>query len=135
MKKSVSLNKISRNPIYSFHTFISSSLLRHLYTLSPRLSPIQRLSTTTYTFHTFFFQHRVEMISVRSILIAVLSAVTTVSAVDRTSNPKLVADLKSAATALDRQALLTDKDWIFDFTKQEKWTYSPGSKSSSFFHA
>jgi len=75
------------------------------------------------------------MISVRSILIAVLSAVTTVSAVDRTSNPKLVADLKSAATALDRQALLTDKDWIFDFTKQEKWTYSPGSKSLSFFHA
>ena len=69
------------------------------------------------------------MYNTKSIVLALLSAVATVSAVDKTSNPKLVADLKSAATALDRQALLsTDQDWTFDFTKQEKWTYSPGSK-------
>jgi hypothetical protein len=69
------------------------------------------------------------MYNTKSIVLTLLSAVATVSAVDKTSNPKLVADLKSAATALDRQALLpTDKDWTFDFTKQEKWTYSPGSK-------
>ena len=40
-----------------------------------------------------------------------------VAAIDVTSNPELVAELKNAATNLDRMNLLpNDADWLFDFT-------------------
>lgn len=43
-------------------------------------------------------------------------------------NPQLVAQLKAAATNLDRLALLpNDSDWLFDFNAQEIFTFSPGS--------
>ena len=38
-------------------------------------------------------------------------------AIDQTKDPQLVAQLRTAATQLDRLALLpTDEDWLFDFT-------------------
>jgi len=49
-------------------------------------------------------------------------------AVDITTDPALVASLKSAATQLDRLKLLPNAaDWLFDFTAQPGYTYSPGS--------
>lgn len=48
-------------------------------------------------------------------------------AVDKTSNPELVAKLKTAATQLDRLALLPDdSDWVYDFTKHPYYTFAPG---------
>ena len=59
-------------------------------------------------------------------LLLCLGAVT--SAVDQTVNPQLDAQLKSAATQLDRQKLLpSDSMWIFDFSAQPGYTYNPGS--------
>ncbi|MCJ1229679.1 hypothetical protein MMC12_006348 [Toensbergia leucococca] len=53
---------------------------------------------------------------------------THVQAVDVTVNPALVGQLKTAATQLDRLNLLPeDSDWLFDFTAQPKYTFSPGS--------
>ena len=62
----------------------------------------------------------------------ILSLLATLTqAVDKTVNPELVAKLKSATTALDRQDLLPkDSDWTFDFYAQKKYTYSPGSAFS-----
>jgi hypothetical protein len=57
----------------------------------------------------------------------VLAIVATVYAVDKDSNPDLVAKLRMANTNLDRMALLpNDDDWLYDFTKSEKYTFSPG---------
>jgi hypothetical protein len=48
-------------------------------------------------------------------------------AVDTDVNPDLVAKLRMANTNLDRMNLLPqDSDWFFDFTKQDKYTFSPG---------
>lgn len=48
-------------------------------------------------------------------------------AIDVDSNPDLVSKLRMANTNLDRMNLLPkDSDWFFDFTKQEKYTFSPG---------
>lgn len=48
-------------------------------------------------------------------------------AIDVDTNPDLVAKLKMANTALDRAKLLPkDSDWLFDFTTQDKYTFSPG---------
>ena len=48
-------------------------------------------------------------------------------AIDVDANPSLVAKLRMANTNLDRMKLLpSDSDWLFDFTKQEKYTFSPG---------
>lgn len=50
------------------------------------------------------------------------------SAVDVTRNPTLDAELETAATQLDRLALLnTDAQWTYDFTAQSSYTFSPGS--------
>lgn len=47
---------------------------------------------------------------------------------DTTRDPGLVAKLKTAATQLDRLNLLSkDSDWLYDFTAQKEYTYSPGS--------
>ena len=57
----------------------------------------------------------------------VLAIVATVYAVDKDSNPDLVAKLRMANTNLDRLALLPkDEDWLFDFTKSDKYTFAPG---------
>lgn len=49
-------------------------------------------------------------------LLAVIFAPSAL-AIDKTRDPALVAQLKAAATQLDRLALLpNDEDWLFDFT-------------------
>lgn len=53
---------------------------------------------------------------------------TQVSAVDKTSNPSLDAQIKESATFLDREALLPeDSDWIYDFNKNPLYSWTPGS--------
>jgi hypothetical protein len=48
-------------------------------------------------------------------------------AADTDKDPDLVAKLRMANTNLDRMNLLPeDSDWFFDFTKQDKYTFSPG---------
>ncbi|KIY02548.1 uncharacterized protein Z520_01013 [Fonsecaea multimorphosa CBS 102226] len=48
-------------------------------------------------------------------------------AVDTDVDPHLVAQLRLVNTNLDRMNLLpNDSDWLFDFTKQDKYTFSPG---------
>ncbi|KAI1608604.1 RmlC-like cupin domain-containing protein [Exophiala viscosa] len=48
-------------------------------------------------------------------------------AIDVDKDPDLVAKLRMANTNLDRMDLLPDNsDWVFDFTKQDKYTFSPG---------
>lgn len=48
-------------------------------------------------------------------------------AIDVDADPDLVAKLRMANTNLDRMNLLPkDSDWFFDFTKQDKYTFSPG---------
>ncbi|KAI9759419.1 MAG: erv26 super protein [Chaenotheca gracillima] len=60
-------------------------------------------------------------------LITALALASVALAMDVTNNPDLVAKLKMAATNMDRMKLLPkDSDWQFDFTKQEKYTFSPG---------
>jgi len=59
------------------------------------------------------------------IVVTIIASVALAVDVDR--NPELVAQLKMANTALDRSKLLPkDSDWLFDFTKQDKYTFSPG---------
>ncbi|KAA6413044.1 MAG: spherulin-1A [Lasallia pustulata] len=69
------------------------------------------------------------MPSFKSIVLAFCGLLTAqVFAVDKTRDPELVAQLKAAATNLDRLALLPDNsDWLFDFTAQNMYTFSPGS--------
>ena len=56
-----------------------------------------------------------------------LAIVATVYAVDKDSNPDLVSKLRMANTNLDRMNLLPkDEDWLFDFTKSDKYTFAPG---------
>jgi oxalate decarboxylase/phosphoglucose isomerase-like protein (cupin superfamily) len=44
------------------------------------------------------------------------------------ADPELNFALKNAPTHLSRLELLPqDSDWTFDFTKQKKWTFDPGS--------
>jgi hypothetical protein len=63
-----------------------------------------------------------------SVLVSLATLYSTVLAVDKTVNPPLDASLKTAATQLDRLALLPkDSDWLFDFRAQPSYTYSPGS--------
>jgi hypothetical protein len=60
-------------------------------------------------------------------LAAFAVVVSVVFAVDTDKNPDLVAKLRVANTNLDRMKLLPDdSDWFFDFTKQDKYTFSPG---------
>ena len=60
--------------------------------------------------------------------VALLTFVTLVAAIDKTKSPELIARLTTAATQLDRQALLgSDKDWLFDFSEQQPfYNFSPG---------
>lgn len=61
-------------------------------------------------------------------LLAIALATGSAQGYDVTRNPELVAKLRMAATNADRAALLpNNEDWIFDFTKQSHYTYSPGS--------
>jgi hypothetical protein len=59
--------------------------------------------------------------------LAVLAIVALVKAVDKDVDPDLVAKLRMANTNLDRLNLLpNNEDWVYDFTKSEKYTYEPG---------
>jgi quercetin dioxygenase-like cupin family protein len=61
-------------------------------------------------------------------LLLILVTITSVLAVDVTVNPALDAALFIAPTQLDRlKQLSSDSDWVFDFTAQPSYTYSPGS--------
>lgn len=50
-----------------------------------------------------------------------------VLAVDKTSDPELVAKLKSAATMLDRLNMLSDEQLVYNFTSNPKYSWHPGS--------
>ncbi|KAI9810407.1 MAG: hypothetical protein M1827_006293 [Pycnora praestabilis] len=69
------------------------------------------------------------MLCQATITLAVIASLCSqVAAVDATRNPSLVAQLKTAATQLDRLNLLPENsDWLFDFTTQPNYTFSPGS--------
>ncbi|KPI44539.1 Spherulin-1A [Cyphellophora attinorum] len=59
--------------------------------------------------------------------LVVLATVALVKAVDKDVDQDLVAKLRMANTNLDRMALLpNDDDWVYDFTKSDKYTYAPG---------
>jgi len=59
--------------------------------------------------------------------VAFVIVASVVLAVDTDKDPGLVSKLRLANTNLDRMKLLPDdSDWFFDFTKQEKYTFSPG---------
>lgn len=65
-------------------------------------------------------------------LLAIALATGSAQGYDATRNPELVAKLRVAATAADRAALLpNNEDWVFDFTQQPHYTYSPGSVVSA----
>lgn len=53
-------------------------------------------------------------------------------ATDTTRNPELIAKLTTAATQLDRLALLpSNEDWTFDFTAQKTtYNFKPGGVSN-----
>ena len=59
---------------------------------------------------------------------ALFTFATLVAAIDETKSPDLIARLTTAATHLDRQALLqSDKDWLFDFNEQQPfYNFAPG---------
>lgn len=59
---------------------------------------------------------------------ALFTFVTLAAAIDETKSPELTARLTTAATHLDRQALLqSDKDWLFDFNEQQPfYNFAPG---------
>jgi hypothetical protein len=60
-------------------------------------------------------------------LVAMFLAATAL-AVDVTKEGSLNAQLETATQQLDRLALLpSDSDWLFDFTAQPSYTFSPGS--------
>jgi predicted metal-dependent enzyme (double-stranded beta helix superfamily) len=63
-------------------------------------------------------------------LAALFTLFTTIQpamAVDKTSDPDLVAKLKSAATMLDRLDMLTDDQLLYNFSSNPKHSWSPGS--------
>jgi len=63
-----------------------------------------------------------------SFKLAALFLAATAMAVDSTRNPSLNAELETATQQIDRLALLpSDSDWLFDFTAQPSYTFSPGS--------
>lgn len=60
--------------------------------------------------------------------LALFTFATLVAAIDKTKSPELIARLATAATHLDRQALLqSDKDWLFGFNEQRpSYNFAPG---------
>ena len=66
---------------------------------------------------------------IRLVLLSTLGLVVpSALAVDATSDPVTVAQLRLAATNLDRERILTPDDpaWVYDFTKDAKYTWTPG---------
>jgi len=67
------------------------------------------------------------MPSLSLLSIVALGLASVARAVDADTNADLVAKLKMADTNIDRMNLLpNDTDWLFDFTQQAKYTFSPG---------
>ncbi len=62
-------------------------------------------------------------------LLFAIAALLSATEADATKNPQLVAQLKAASTQLDRLKLLPDdvKDWTFDFSVQDGYTFAPAS--------
>jgi hypothetical protein len=60
--------------------------------------------------------------------VAPATFVALAAAINRTRSPKLIARLITAASRLDRQALLkSDKDWLFDFSERQPFhNFAPG---------
>jgi len=64
--------------------------------------------------------------------VLILAFFGAIQAVDVTVNPSLDASLITAATHLDRQALLSkNSDWLFDFKAHSKYTVCPNQVSHS----
>jgi hypothetical protein len=111
-------------------------LLRGIKTpqFSRRLRPLH-LSPATFILRYLIHpdQGQVEYRSLKMItifikLLLVLPTISSVLATDITGNPSLDASLFTAATQLDRlNQLSSDSDWLFDFTAQPSYSYSPGS--------
>ena len=60
--------------------------------------------------------------------VLLLLLATPIYAVDKDADPGLVIKLREANTALDRLGLLSDdRNWVYDFTQDEKYTADPGS--------
>lgn len=67
------------------------------------------------------------MLSRISLVAGLMLVAFTSQAVATSKNPGLVAQLKTATSQLDRNALLSkDEDWLFDFTAQDFYTFAPG---------
>ncbi|KAJ9606058.1 hypothetical protein H2204_015725, partial [Knufia peltigerae] len=83
----------------------------------PRQSRLQRLGDRRPYIMAFFGLGFIVLVVLASLALAV----------DKDKDPGLVAKLRLANTNLDRLKLLPkDEDWVFDFTKQDKYTFSPG---------
>jgi hypothetical protein len=95
-----------------------------------RLAAQQPASATTHLpapCHRRFKWKTFTMVLLGLGLAAFAVVVSVVFAVDADKSPDLVAKLRMANTNLDRMKLLPDdSDWFFDFTKQDKYTFSPG---------
>lgn len=60
-------------------------------------------------------------------LITLFATIQPALAVDKTSDPELVAKLKSAATMLDRLDMLSDDQLVYNFSSNPKYSWAPGS--------
>ena len=70
------------------------------------------------------------LFSTASRTVAVLALAIGALAIDKTVDPSLDANLKTAATSLDKLGLLASKNgngsWLLDFTKSSYYTFAPG---------
>lgn len=107
-----------------------SLLITLLVSFDPNTAnPPDPLAYLTHTYSTFITPQLTTMYS-RTILSGLFATLLSMhaSAVDTTRDPGLDANLNTAATQLDRLALLpNDSQWTFDFTEQSTYTFSPGS--------
>jgi oxalate decarboxylase/phosphoglucose isomerase-like protein (cupin superfamily) len=68
------------------------------------------------------------MLSTTFLLATILPLLVTADTKSRTLNPELNANLKSAATNFDRQALLSsDSDWLYDFSTHPNYNSPTGA--------
>ncbi|KAL9618781.1 MAG: hypothetical protein Q9160_006575 [Pyrenula sp. 1 TL-2023] len=91
------------------------------YKLEEELSITTPSKRRLFNWRTFFMA----LFGLGFVIFTVLASVALSIDVDR--NPSLVSKLRMANTALDRLNLLPrDSDWLFDFTQQDKYTFTPG---------
>ena len=128
------LPTISLSNIFSRTRFSSTKPTETTTTLSDNLSPSEKQAAilkldevaSQNTKKPFNWKYFLMAFTGLSFLVCAVIASVAI-AIDADVNPSLVAKLRMANTALDRLNLLPDdSDWLFDFTKQEKYTFSPG---------